>query len=56
MIKSVKITPLYEKCNQVKEFGIYIECSIKDANEISNLIDFLQNMTDCPIESGESET
>lgn len=62
MIESVKITPLYEKCknlglNQVTEFGLYIECSIEDADEISNLIDFLQKMTDrrYSIEPGQED-
>jgi hypothetical protein len=47
MIKSVKVTPLYKKVEnlekkQITGFGVFIECGINDADEIFNL---LKNMT-----------
>jgi hypothetical protein len=47
MIKSVKVTPLYKKVEnlekkQITGFGVFIERGINDADEIFNL---LKNMT-----------
>jgi hypothetical protein len=56
MIKSVSATPVYNEWeNHVSKkltgFGIFIECGIKDADEIFNLV---KKMTKCP-HSTESE-
>lgn len=56
MIKSVSATPVYNEWeNHVSKkltgFGIFIECGIKDADEIFSLV---KKMTKCP-HSTESE-
>ena len=59
MIKSVKVTPLYEEWEnlgfkQVTGLGVYVVCDVKDMDEVINLI---KNMADhrYPIGSEEAE-
>jgi hypothetical protein len=59
MIKSVKVTPLYEEWEnlgfkQVTGFGVYVACGAKDVDEILNLIKKMANRR-YSIESGEEK-